>query len=215
MVFSLCIAVFSHSVVPDSLRPCRLQHTRLPCPSASPGACPNPCPLSRWCHPTISSSISLPVMPSTTSSSLSLSSCPQSFPAWGSFLMSQRFTLGAPKYQSFSFSINPFSVWEDARVWAHWLFLWYADKFSGILCSHILNFLRAHCREWQSSLVGSDRKESACNVGDPGSIPGSERSPGKGNGNPLQYSCLENSTDRGDWWTTVHGVTKSRTQMSN
>ena len=45
----------------------------------------------------------------------------------------------------------------------------------------------------------SDGKESACTVGDPGSIPGSGRSPGEGNGNPLQYSCLENSTDRGAW----------------
>ena len=50
---------------------------------------------------------------------------------------------------------------------------------------------------------GSDGKESACNAGDPGSIPGSGRSPGEGNGKPLQYSCLENSMDR------VHGVTKS------
>ena len=46
---------------------------------------------------------------------------------------------------------------------------------------------------------GSDGKASACNVGDPGSIPGSGRSPGEGNGNPLQYSCLENSMDRGAW----------------
>ena len=58
---------------------------------------------------------------------------------------------------------------------------------------------------------GSDGKESACNAGDPGSVPGSGRSFGKGNGNPLQYSCLENFTDRGAWWVTVHGVTKSRT----
>ena len=54
-------------------------------------------------------------------------------------------------------------------------------------------------------------KESACNVGDPGSIPRSGRSPGGGNGYPLQYSCLENPMDRGAWWSTVHGVTKSRT----
>ena len=55
---------------------------------------------------------------------------------------------------------------------------------------------------------GSDGKESACNAGDFGSIPGLGRSPGEGHGNPLQYSCLENSMDRGPWWTTVHGVTK-------
>ena len=57
----------------------------------------------------------------------------------------------------------------------------------------------------------SDGKESACNEGDPGSIPGLGRSPGEANGNTLQYSCLENSMDRGAWQATVHGVTKSRT----
>ena len=60
-----------------------------------------------------------------------------------------------------------------------------------------------------------DGKASAYNVGDPGSIPGSGRSPGEGNGNPLQYSCLENPMDRGAWWATVHGVAKSRTWLSD
>ena len=55
---------------------------------------------------------------------------------------------------------------------------------------------------------GSDGKASACNAGDPGSIPGSGRSRGEGNGNPLQYSCLENSMDRRAWWATVHGGRK-------
>ena len=54
----------------------------------------------------------------------------------------------------------------------------------------------------------SDSKESAYNAGDLCLIPGSERSPKEGNGNPLQYSCLENSMDRGAWWATVHGVSK-------
>ena len=57
---------------------------------------------------------------------------------------------------------------------------------------------------------GSDSEESACNAEDVGSIPGS-RSPGEGNGYPLQHSCLENSMDRRAWWATVHGVTKSQT----
>ena len=61
---------------------------------------------------------------------------------------------------------------------------------------------------------GSDSKEPACNAGDPGSIPRSGRSPEVGNGNLLQYSCLENSMDRGAWWTTVHEVTKSQTQLN-
>ena len=56
---------------------------------------------------------------------------------------------------------------------------------------------------------------SAFNVGDPGSISGLGRSPGEGNGNPLQYSCLENSMDRGAWWATDHGVTKSWTRLSD
>ena len=72
---------FSCSVVSNSLRPHGLQHARLPCPSPTPGACPNWCPFSRWCHPTISSSV------------VSFS-CPQSFPASGSVLMSQFFTSG-------------------------------------------------------------------------------------------------------------------------
>ena len=58
-------------------------------------------------------------------------------------------------------------------------------------------------------------KASACNAGDLGSIPGWGRSSGEGNGNPLQYSCLENSMDGGAWWATVHGVTKSQTQLSD
>ena len=62
---------------------------------------------------------------------------------------------------------------------------------------------------------GSEGKASARNVGCPGSIPGSGRSPGKGNGNPLQYSCLENPMDGGAWWATVHGDTKSRTRLSD
>ena len=73
---------FSHSVMSDSLRTHELQHARPPCPSPTPGVHPNPCPLSQWCHPTISS----PVIP--------FSSYPQSFPASGSFPMSQLFTWG-------------------------------------------------------------------------------------------------------------------------
>ena len=61
--------------------------------------------------------------------------------------------------------------------------------------------------KWLSS------KESTCNAGDMGSIPGLGRSPGRGNGNSLQYSCLKNPTDKGAWQATAHGV-KSRTQLS-
>ena len=62
---------------------------------------------------------------------------------------------------------------------------------------------------------GSEDKASARSAGDPGSIPGSGRSPREGNGYPLQYSRLENSMDRGAWWATVHGVEKSWTGLSD
>ena len=59
----------------------------------------------------------------------------------------------------------------------------------------------------------SNGKESVCNSGGPGSIPGSKRSPGEENGKPLQYSCLENPKDGGAWWATIHGLAKSRTRL--
>ena len=73
---------FSRLVVSDSLQPHEPQHARPPCPSPTPRVHPNPCPLSRWCHPAISSSV------------IPFSSCPQSFPASGSFQMSQLSTSG-------------------------------------------------------------------------------------------------------------------------
>ena len=65
--------------------------------------------------------------------------------------------------------------------------------------------------EGTSLVAQTVKKTSACNVGNPGSIPGSGRFPGEGNGNPLQYSCLENPMDRGAWRATVHGVAQSWT----
>ena len=67
------------------------------------------------------------------------------------------------------------------------------------------------CRDFPG---GSEVKASACNMGDLGSIPGSGRAPGEGNGNPLQSSCLENPMDKEAWWATVHGVAKSQTRLS-
>jgi len=90
---------FSCSVVSDSLQCCGLQHARLPCPSPSPGACSNSRPLSRWCHPTISSCV------------VPFSSCLQSFPASGSFLMSRLFASGGQSIRdSASVSVPPMNI---------------------------------------------------------------------------------------------------------
>ena len=90
---------FSFSVVSDSLRPHGLQHTRIPCPSPTPGAYSNSCPSNWWCHPTISSSV------------IPFSSCLQSFPASGSFLMSQLFTSGGQSIGvSASASVLPMNI---------------------------------------------------------------------------------------------------------
>ena len=77
-------------------------------------------------------------------------------------------------------------------------------------------YLSLKPQKWSIDFPGSSAgKESACNVGDQGLIPGSERSPGEGNGYPLQYSCLKNAMDRGAWRATVYRITKNWTQLSN
>ena len=104
---------FSCSVVSDSLRPHGLQYTRPPCPSPTPGVYTKSCPLSRWCHPTISSSI------------IPFSSCPQSFPASGSFQMSQLFASGSQSIGvSASTSVPPMNTqdWSPSG-WTGWISL--------------------------------------------------------------------------------------------
>ena len=76
-----------------------------------------------------------------------------------------------------------------------------------------LGLLRDILFRWD--YCGSDGKESDCNAGDLGSVPGSGRSPAEENGYPLQYSCLENSMDRGASWAILHGMAKSRIQLSD
>ena len=79
------------------------------------------------------------------------------------------------------------------------------EDFIVDICLHSGGVPRHEIADFPDSSVG---KESACNVGDLGLIPGLGRSPGEGKGNPLQYSCLGNPMDRGAWWATVHGVAK-------
>ena len=93
-----------------------------------------------------------------------------------------------------------------------------ASSYQNLLFVHLCAFstLRPESITINSHLFwgfsgGSDSKESTCNAADTSSIPGSGRYPGEGNGNPLQYSCLENSIDRGTSWAPVHAVAKSRT----
>ena len=95
------------------------------------------------------------------------------------------------------------------KQWKQWLTIFLGSKITADGdCSHeIIRYL--------DFPGGSDSKASAYNAGDPGLIPGLGRSPGDGNGNPLQYYCLENPMDRGAWQATVHGVSKSWTQLCN
>ena len=104
---------FSHSVMSDSLRSHWLQHARLPCPSPTPRAYSNSCPSSRWCHPTISSSV------------VSFSSCLQSFPASGSFPVSQFFTSGGQSIRvSASASVLPMNIQDWFPLgWTGWISL--------------------------------------------------------------------------------------------
>ena len=104
---------FSRSVMSDSLRPRELQHTSPPCPSPTPGVHPHPCPLSRWCHPIILSSV------------VPFSSCPQFSLASGSFLMSQLFTSGGQSIEvSASTSVLRMNTQDWSSLgWTGWISL--------------------------------------------------------------------------------------------
>ena len=104
---------FSHSVVTNSLWPHGLQHTRLPCPSPTPRACSNSCPLSRWCHPTISPSV------------IPFSSCHQSFPASGSFPVSQFCASGGQSIRVWASTlVLPMNIQDWSPLgWTGWISL--------------------------------------------------------------------------------------------
>ena len=133
-------------------------------------------PSTRWCHPTISSSV------------VPFSSCPQSFSESGSFPMSWFFTSGGQSIGALA-SVLPVNI-QDWLCWG------------------------LH-KNWASQMVPvvKNLTANAGDIRDAGSGPASGRFPGGRHGNPLQYSWLEIPMDRGAWWATVHGVTKSWTWL--
>ena len=122
-----CFSQFSHSVVSNFLRPHEPQHTRPPCSSPTPGVYPNPCPLSQWCHPAISSSV------------ISYFSCLQSFPASGSFPMGQLFASGAQSIGVLaSISVLPMNSQDWSPLgWTGWISL-QSKGLSSLLQHHSL-----------------------------------------------------------------------------
>jgi len=186
---------FSRSVVSDSLRPHESQHARPPCPSPTPGVHSDSHPSSQWCHPAISSSV------------VPFSSCPQSLPASVSFPVSQLFAWGG---QSTGVSALASVLPMNTQGWS-------PLEWTCRISLQPKGLSRVSEKEhWLSQVNWWLRcKESACNAGDTGLIHVSGRHPGERNGYPLQYSYLENLIGRGAWRAMVHGVAKSRTQLSD
>ena len=96
------------------------------------------------------------------------------------------------------------------RTWRNREYMWPSERNQSQKAVYRVISTLWHSGKGRTISGGSDSKESACNMGDPGSTPGSGRSPREGNGNPLQYSCLETPMDIGASWAAVHGVAKSR-----
>ena len=162
----------------------------LSCPSLSPRVCSKSYSLSRWCHPTISISVAR------------FSSCLQSFPASGSFPMCRLFALGGQSIvasASASASVLPMNIQDWFPLgWTSWISL-QSKGLSRVFSNTTVQKHQFFGTQPQGFPCGSDGKASAYNARDLGSIPGSGRSSGEGNGNPLQYSCLENPMDWGAW----------------
>ena len=172
--------------------------------------------LSHWCHPTISSSV------------VPFSSCLQSFPASGSFPLSQFFTSGGQSIRASS-SVLPMNIQDSFPLGWTGLISLLSKGLSRVFSNttarkHQLTNITVYTGYsiclWLISLelprwLGG--KESACNIEDAGSTTGSGRSCGEGSDNPFQYSCLGNPMDREAGWATVHGVTKelSTTEQLN
>ena len=128
--FKKKLMYISCSIMSDSLWPHEPQHARPPCPSPIPRVHPNPCPLSQWCHPTISSSV------------LPFSSCPQSFPATGSFQMSQLFASGGQSVGvSASTSVLPMKTQDWSSLgWTGWISLQSKNEGHHPLVEIVLQF---------------------------------------------------------------------------
>ena len=155
----------------NSLQAHGLQHARPPCPSPTPGVYSNSCPLSQWCHPTTSPSV------------IPFSSCPQSFPASGSYKMSQFFISGGQSIGiSASASVLPMNIQD-----------WFPLELIGLISLIVQGTLKSHLQHHSSK--ASVLQHSAFFIVQ------------------LQYPCLENPINRGTWWATIHGVTKSWTRL--
>ena len=139
----LRVVQFSHSVVSNSLRPHELQHTRPPCPSPTPRAYPNSCPLSRWCHPTILSSV------------VPFSSCPQSFPTSGSFQVSQLFASGGQSIGvSASASVLPVSIQNWFPLgWTGWMSLQSKGLWRDFSSTTAQKYFGAQLSLWSNSHI--------------------------------------------------------------
>ena len=184
----------------DSSRPHELQHARPPFPSTTPRFHPNSCPSSQWCHPAISSSV------------VPFSSCLQSFPASECFPMSQLFAWGGQSSGvSALASVLPKNTedWTPLE-WTFWISL--QSKAEKAMATHSSTLAwkipwmeePGRLQSMGSLRVGQDRETSLSLF---------TFMIGEGNGNPLQYSCLENPRDRGTCWAAVYGVTQSRTGL--
>ena len=183
-----------------TLQPHGLQHARLPCPSPTPRAYSNSCPSQRWCHPSISSS------------AVPFSSHLQSFPASGSFPMSWFFTLGGHSIGvSASASVLPMNIQDWFPLGSTGLISLQSKGLSRVKEYIIFKWLAMKRFSWW--LSGKETTRNVRAAKDVGSVPRLERSPGEGNGNPPQYSCLKNPIDRGAWQAMVHRVTKTQTQL--
>ena len=196
----------------DSLRPHGLQHARPPCPSPAPGVYSNPCPLSWWCHPTISSSV------------VSFSFHLQFFPASGSFQMSQLIASGGQSIGvSASTSVLPMNTQDWSPLgWTGWIYLSNLLQMPNdhrVVDVEFLGNFSCSCKRisfndpltsYQGFPGSSAGKESACSVGDLSLIPRLGRSPREGNSYPCQYSGLENSMD-----CIVQEAAKSLTWLSD